>query len=242
MIREAMSRFGHENLGFFWLMGEPLLLTVGVMVMWTAVGNTHGGAVDVIPFALSSYSLLTLWRHIVGRSVHAMRQNSSLIFHAHIRFLDILIARALLETIGVFAAFLIAYAPLALLGRVPVIHDPLALCGGWLLGAWFAFGFGLVLAGLTELSEAADRFVAPVMYITLPLTGAFYMVEWLPTTMHDIVLWSPLVHAFEMFRSGLFPPEYGMKWSAPYIAVCAFVLTAIGMPLVHYAQTHVEYS
>ncbi len=242
MIREAMGRFGHENLGFFWLMGEPLLLTLGVMIMWKATSYNHGGRVAIIPFALTSYSLLTLWRHVVQRSVRAMRQNSSLIFHAHIRFLDILFARALLETIGIFAAFMIAYVPLALLGYVPKIHDPLALCGGWLLGAWFSFGFGLVLAGLSEISDAAERLVGPVMYISIPVTGAFYMVEWLPPTAREIVMWSPLVNAFEMFRSGMFPAEYIAEWDAPYLALCAFVLTAIGVPLVHYAQTHVEYS
>jgi capsular polysaccharide transport system permease protein len=242
MIREAMSRFGHENLGFFWLMGEPLLLTIGVMIMWTLTNNSHGGKVGVIPFALSSYALLTLWRHIVQQSVRAMSQNSSLIFHSQIRFLDILFARALLETVGIFAAFVVAYVPLALLGYVPVIHDPLALCGGWLLGAWFFFSFGLVLAALTEIFEAAERFVGPIMYISLPVTGAFYMVEWLPPVARKIVMWSPLVNAFEMFRSGLFPPELAGQWDATYLALWAFVLTAVGVPLVHYAQTHVEFS
>jgi capsular polysaccharide transport system permease protein len=36
MIREAMTRCGHKDLGFFWLMGEQLLLTAGVIVMWWA--------------------------------------------------------------------------------------------------------------------------------------------------------------------------------------------------------------
>lgn len=242
MIREAMSRFGHENLGFFWLMGEPLLLTVGVMIMWSFTNNSHGGEIGVVPFALSSYSLLTLWRHIVSQSVHAMRRNASLIFHSHIRFFDILIARALLETIGIFAAFLIAYAPLALLGYAPYLRDPLALCGAWLLGAWFSFGFGLVLAGVTELSEAAERFVQPIMYISLPFTGAFYMIEWLPMQARDILLWSPLVHAFEMFRSGMFPEEVATEWDAMYLASWAFIMTSLGIPLTHYAQRHVQHN
>lgn len=38
MMREGTMRFGHENLGFFWVIGEPMFLTVGVMGMWTVSG------------------------------------------------------------------------------------------------------------------------------------------------------------------------------------------------------------
>src|ERR1700704_4362459 len=101
MIREAMSRYGHESLGFFWLMGEPLMLTLGVTVLWSLTGQTRGYGVDVIPFALSGYSLITLWRNLVFRSLHAMRQNVGLVFHSNVKFFDILAARALLDMIGI---------------------------------------------------------------------------------------------------------------------------------------------
>ena len=38
MIRDALSRYGHGSLGFFWVVGEPLLLTTG-----------HHGAVERSP-------------------------------------------------------------------------------------------------------------------------------------------------------------------------------------------------
>ena len=154
MIREAMSRFGHEGLGFFWLMGEPLLLSCGVMLLWTLSNQTHGSEVGVVPFALTGYSMLTLWRHIMQKSVHGMRYNASLTFHAQIKFLDILLAGALLETIGILAAFFIAYIPLYCFDLIMPIRDPLVLFGGWFLMAWFSFGFGLCLAALSETNDA----------------------------------------------------------------------------------------
>jgi hypothetical protein len=36
LMREMQTRFGRENLGFFWLMGEPLFLTCAVMVLWAS--------------------------------------------------------------------------------------------------------------------------------------------------------------------------------------------------------------
>jgi capsular polysaccharide transport system permease protein len=240
MIREAMSRYGHESLGFFWVMGEPLLLTSGVMVLWTISNQTHGSGVGVIPFTLTGYSMLTLWRHIVFKSVHGMRYNASLTFHAQVQFLDILLARALLETIGVLAAFFIAYMPLYCLDLIMPLRDPLVFFGGWFLTAWFAFGFGLCVAALSELNETFERVIQPAMYITLPLTGAFYMVDWMPLQAREVLLWSPLVQGMEMFRGGLFPADIPTEWDPVYLFACAFGTMAIGLPLCLYAQKHVQ--
>lgn len=240
MIREAMTRYGHENLGFFWIMGEPLVLTVGVMVMWSMTGGSHSQEVGLIPFVLTGYSMLTLWRHCVARSVHAMRQNIGLLFHRNVRFLDILISRAALESLGGLTAFFIAYLPLTLLGVFEPMHDPLLLIGGWFLMTWYAFGFGLLLAGITELSEAAERFVGPIMYISLPITGAFYMVHWLPESAQKLVTWSVLVNIFEMFRAGLFGPKLPTEWDLSYILLHCILVTALGLPLIRKAQQHVK--
>ena len=34
MMREIVTRFGREGFGFLWLIGEPLLFCMGVIVMW----------------------------------------------------------------------------------------------------------------------------------------------------------------------------------------------------------------
>lgn len=240
MIREAMGRYGHDNLGFFWVIGEPLLLTSGVMALWSLTHVSHDASVGVVPFALTGYSMLTLWRMIVFRSLHGMRYGAALTFHANVKYLDILLARSLLETVGIISAFVVAYLPLYLLGFLPPINDPLLLFGGWLLTAWFFTGFGLIIAALTELSDILERFIHPVMYLTLPITGTFYMVDWMPLKLQKYLLMSPLVHGIEMFRAGVFPPSVVTHYDPLFLALCALVATGIGFPLMLYAQRHVE--
>jgi capsular polysaccharide transport system permease protein len=240
MIREGLRRFGHGNLGFFWVLGEPILLSLGVMVMWTMSGMEHGHGIKVIPFALSGYSMLTLWRHIVGSATASLRENSGLLFHRNVRVIDTLIARAALDSIGGFAAFWVAYLPLHLLGQIDMIDDPLLMAAAWILMTWFAFGFGLIIAGCCQIFEMAEHFVAPILYVTLPLTGMFFMVSWLPDTARKAVLWSPLVHAFEMFRDGLFDNTVEAEWDAGFLVLCCLAVTAIGLPVVRAAQKHVK--
>lgn len=238
MLRQALARFGHENLGFFWIFAEPLFLCSAVMLMWS-MGDLHRGhGVGVVPFVLTSYSLLTLWRHMCSNSVRALAASAPLLYHRNIRLLDILISRAALECLSGLAAFMVAYVVLNLLEVVPDIEDPLLMTGAWLLMTWFGFSFGLNLAALTEMFEPASHLIQPVLYVTLPLTGAFYMTQWLPTSMQEVVMWSPLVHIFEMFRAGMFGVQVSVEWSEVYVIVWCLVMTTTGLPLLRLAQRH----
>jgi capsular polysaccharide transport system permease protein len=238
MMRDAMSRYGHKDLGFFWLMGDQLILTGGVMIMWSVTGAEHHADIGVVPMALTGYAFVQLWRHIVGHSVHGIRHNSHLLYHQHVKVLDLLVAGAILELVGILSAFLIAYVPLALYSALPPPRDLLLTFEGFVLTAWFSFSFGLVIAAVTELNEAAARFVPPILYVTLPFTGLFYLVYWLPDQYQPMILWSPLVNCIEMIRGGLFPDYITTYGSSLYALTWCIGLTAIGIPLVQYAQKH----
>jgi len=243
MVRDVMARYGHENIGFFWVIGEPILLILGVMVLWSLTGQTHGAEdVGVIPFALTGYSYLTLWRHMAFKAMRVMRNGSNLVYHGNVTYFDVLISRGMLETVGIFAAFLITLLPFWLLKLAPGIHDPLLVVGGWLLCAWFSFAFSLIVAAASELSEAVEQFIGPMMYLTMPLTGAFFFVDWLPQRAQTVLLYSPMVHASEMFRAGLFPPDIATTYDVMYLLYWCIALTMIAIPFVNYAQRHVQIS
>lgn len=240
MIRDALSRYGHDNLGFFWVIGEPLLLTCGIMIVWSLMGASHGGEVGVIPFALTGYTFISMWRHIVSRSQRVMSANSRLSYHRHVKHLDVIIANAAMELVAIFTAFIVSFLPLWLLGFSPGFHDPLALVSGYFFTAWFAFSFGLVLAGLSEFTEVMHHIIPPLMYMTLPITGSFFMVEWLPVKLQAFMTWSPLVNCIEMIRGGLFPEDVTTHWSATYLIVCCSVLSAVGLILCRIAEKRVQ--
>jgi len=242
MLREMLTNFGREHLGLFWIMGEPLLLTVGVMVLWSLSGNERGQAsIGIVPFALTGYTIITLFRHLTVRLMVCARANISLMFHRNVHYLDTLLARGLLETAGCGLSFSTIYIFLYVTGFIDPIYDPYFLVTGWLLSAWLSFSFGLIIAGLTQLNPLVEKFVQPVMYITLPLTGLFFMISWLPDRLGRIVAWSPLVNCFELFRDGMFGHLVDAQWDALYIIKCNVIMTAIGLLLVRKAQRYIRF-
>ena len=240
ILRELMTRFGRHSLGFFWVVGEPLILSLCVMAAWTAAQHKLEDDVGIIPFVLSGYVMLTMWRHIVGRSQHCFREYSGLMFHRNISYVDAVIARSLLEIGGTGIAFWVAYVPFYLVGVIDPIYDPSLIIGGWLLLGWFSFAVGLLIAALTELNEIVEKFIQPFMYVTLPLTGMFSMISWLPDRMGRVLAYSPTANCFEMFREGLFGHKVDAYWDAVYTAKCCLVLTALGLLLAQRARYYVR--
>jgi capsular polysaccharide transport system permease protein len=241
LMRDGTTRYGHENLGFFWVIGEPLILTVGVMGMWTISGQTHGHGVGVVPFALSGYSMITLWRHLSGKSLHSIRAHMGLLFHRNVSMIDVLIARALLEILGILTAFFVAWTPLVLLGFVDPLTDPLLFIGGYLLQGWFGTAFGLIIAALSEMFESTEQFLPPLLYISLPFTGVFTMSAWLPQGWREVVAWSPLATNIEMLRAGMFGGDMAFYYYPGYVVCWCAGMTAIGLPLVQYARRTVSF-
>ena len=240
LIRELMARFGHRNIGFLWQIVEPLMLALGVMIVWTIIYGERNHGVRVIPLVLTGYTFLTLWRHMIARFLHSFRHGSGLLFHRTVKPVDIILARGVLEAVSTLISFFVAYIPLELLDLIAPIDDYLLLLGAWTLMSFLSFGAGMIIAALAHFSDAFERFVQPFMYITLPLTGVFFMVYWLPPAVREAVLYSPLVHACEMFRAGYFGASVPTYWSISYIAIWAIAANAIGWVLILKAQRHIE--
>lgn len=240
LLRELMQRYGHGNLGFLWLVLEPLALSVGVMVIWSATYGTTKHGVNVIPFVLTGYSVLTFWRHAVTRSIHCFQSTAELLFHRQIQPIDVFVARMVLETFGILISFFSAYLPLLLVGFIEPIDDSLLLLGGWMLLAFFNVGIGLIVASLTELSDAVERLIGPFMYVTIPATGAFFLMAWLPSEAQDVLWWSPLIHASEMIRAGYFGPGIPTTYDIGYLLVSGVVVNAIGWAMVYRAAHSIE--
>jgi capsular polysaccharide transport system permease protein len=244
LIREAQSRYSNETLGFFWVIAEPLLLTCGVIALWTLTRQAGGkqANVGIVPLALTAYSHIQLWRMTVLGAVHSLRRTGWLFYHQNVNALDILLSHGLLQSLSIFASFVLVCGVCVMFDIFPPVRDPGLIVAAWCLDTVFCISFAIVVAGLSELSEFIEKVIHPLMYLTLPLTGAFTMTSWLPPRARAAIDWSPLANASEMFRAGVFPLSVKTYWSASYILVSSLALLAVGLPLVTYARKQISVS
>lgn len=230
LIRELTTRFGRENIGFLWMMAEPLLFAVLVGLMWSVMRvDEHG--VGVVAFVVTGYLPLTLFRQAVSRSVRAFTANGSLLYHRQVKILDLLLVRFAIEMIGGMMAYLFIGAVLLALNLFPVPAHVGYLISGWFLYCLFTLSVCLVLAPLSEVSEVLEKFVPVSVYLIIPFSGTFNMMSWLPPRFRDVLYWSPPANAMEMMRYGVFGDAVTPYYDPLVPLGVSIVLLPIGLTL-----------
>ena len=240
ILREVITRFGRHNLGVLWLVGEPMLFTLGVAALWSLAGLSRSAAIPVVAFAVTGYSSVLMWRNTVGRCSHAIQANLNLLFHRNVRVIDVLMARILLEIGGATASFMVLVLVFVSIEWMAPPKDTILVLFGWVMLAWFGMALSLTMGGATAFSQIVERIWHPAAYLLFPLSGAAYMADWMPPAAREVLLLLPMVHGVEMVREGFFGAVMTYHHDMGYMAICNLVLTLSGLWLVRLAGERVE--
>lgn len=232
IIREMLTRYGRNNIGFLWLFMEPMLFTMVVTAVWTATRTIHGSDLPIVAFALTGYASLLMWRNMPGRCIRAIASNRSLLFHRVVRTLDVYVSRLLLEFVGASAAFVLLGVAFWAFDWLSPPEDALQVLGGWLMLAWFGIGLALLLGALSERTDVVERIWPPASYLLFPFSGAAFLADSLPTQMRDVLLYLPMLNCSEFLREGYFGSKIVAHYDMEYVAIFNMVLTLLGLGMV----------
>ncbi|MEO0417714.1 MAG: ABC transporter permease [Pseudomonadota bacterium] len=225
--RELMTRFGRQNIGFLWIMVEPLLFAALVGVVWSFLRGPTANGLSLLAFVITGYVPLTFLRHSFGRSASIFVANSALLYHRQIKVLDFILVRVLIEAIGTMMAFVFAAIVLIFFEVFPVPANVGALVAGWAIYAFFVFSVCTVLAPLSEVSEVVEKLVPISVYISIPFSGVFNLASWMPPNIREALMWSPMVSGMELMRYGVFgdviTPYYDIGKALGISVVCLLV-------------------
>ena len=238
VMREILTRYGRHNIGFLWLFFEPMIFTLGVTALWTATKSVHGSNLPIVPFALTGYSCVLLWRNMPGRCIGAILPNSSLLFHRQVKIIDIFLSRVTLEAAGATMSFAGLGLVFWAIGWTLPPEDMLKLLGGWLLLIWFGAALAVYLGALAERTEVVDKIWHPLSYLLFPLSGASFIVDALPKQAQDIVLYLPMLNAAELIREGYFGTAFTAHYSISYTVLFNLVLSLLALIELRRAERH----
>ena len=230
LMREVITRYGRHNIGFLWLFIEPVLFTVGVVILWNLMHR--GLKVEVTPFIVTGYSSLLLWRACSFRGLKAVESNRSLLHHRQVKIQDIFFARMGLEIAGVTASSMFLFLAMLAADFLDLPHDPGLMLLGWAFMAWFSACLGTILGCLSEYSDLVERLWHPASYFMLAFSGTFFLVDWLPTNLQWWALWVPMVNPIEMIRAGYWGDSSHFHFSIAYISFVCLAMTLIALLLM----------
>lgn len=229
MMRELITRFGRENIGFLWIMAEPLAFAALVGVMWSYMKGPTEHGISVTAFVASGYIPLVMFRSTISRAVRAFSANSSLLYHRQVTILDLILVRFFVELIGSLMAYVAIAAILMFLGLFPVPADFGALLFGYFMYALFTLSVAMILAPLSELSDTLEKFMPVTTYLMVPFSGTFNMTSWLAPDVREVMLYSPPVSAMELQRYGIWGDKITPYYDIAYALSVSLVLLMIGL-------------
>ena len=153
--------------------------------------------------------------------------NKPLLYFPQVKITDIILARSLVEIITFFVSTILCFLLVFALGIDPLPAYPseaiLALLGTIVVSV----GIGIINACIVTFF--APYLMGYVLFIIglYSLSGVFFVPEYLPPQVFDILSWNPLMHCVIWFRSAFYP-GYGVNVEKAYIFEFGFTLLAIG--------------
>lgn len=228
-MREVLTRYGRHNIGFLWLFVEPMLFTLGITALWSAMKGSHGSDLPIVAFAVTGYSSVLLWRNMPGRCAGSIGPNLSLMYHRNVKVIDIFLSRLLLEIGGTTCSFVVLSLFFWSVGWMDMPEDILKVIFGWLMLSWFGSSLAILIGALSERTEIVEKLWHPMAYLLFPLSGAAFMVEWLPTGFQKIILLLPMVHGVELLREGFFGSRIHAHYDLTYFSIFCLCLTLLAL-------------
>jgi len=241
LLRELQTRFGRNQLGFVWLFIEPLLLAaaIGIYKWATEIGQTIPG-VSIFVLTLVGYLPYFSFRAIVSRASGTLKANMTLLYHARIKLLDVVLARHLLEMGAVFTVMTFLAIGVMIWADIVPAHIPILFFALVLLFL-FSNGLGLMAAAASAVSTIADRLIQPLVYLSLPFSGALMTLHQVDPVFRALLLWNPQTHLHEMIRYGFFGDALPSYFSVAYICLWVGLTNLIGLAALRAVRPKLEF-
>ena len=239
LIREIYTRFGREGLGFGWIIGEPLIFAVPVLLVWSAVRSPYEHGVPMMPMVWTGYLPILLFRHMGGRMLLFVRVNAGLLYHRQVTIFDIYLARCILEVASNLTAVVASFALFYGVGLLDLPRDLPMLYLGYFFTIWWSAAVGLIIGGLSERSEWVEKIWTPFSYLYMFFSGFIFMAAWLPPKLRDWALGMPSLQAYEMIRAGMFGDTVETYGNPAYETLILAVLTFFGLLIMRESRKYV---
>lgn len=230
-LREMLTRYGRNNIGFLWILVQPMIFTLLVVGLRSATASIYQGKIPMVAFAITGWPALMLWRNMPSRTIGALRSNRSLLHHRQVKILDVYIARLLLEFMATTTSLVLVSLILGAMGWLTPPENILKVAGGWILLAWFGVGLALIIGSLSEKSDLVVQFWRPLSYLLMPMAGVAFVVDALPRYFQNVVLWFPALNAVEFLRDGWFGSLFRARYDLEYLIASDLFLLLIGLAL-----------
>ena len=229
LTRELKTRFGQYRLGIVWALLEPLMQMAFFMAMFYFQERTSVSGLALPVFLATGLVPFFYFNKVISQSMGAVSANQNLFIYRQVRVFDAFLTRFVLEAVIAFITLATILLGSAWLGVNVVVVNSLKFLLLFVLLSIFSFGISLVFGVLNKLYPEAGKFLPVALRPLFFISGAFFTINDMPSSLHAFLLWNPLLHIFELMRS-CFATHYNTSLvSLSYVWVTTLISITLGM-------------
>ncbi|WP_245587351.1 ABC transporter permease [Comamonas composti] len=232
LLREAVARLSASRGAWAWLVLEPVVHVLFMLVIFTVIrARTLAGA-DVTIWLLLGMSCFFTARNVFQRSMGALSANAALFAYRQVRPADTVFVRAALEILLglVVAAFLVLLV--SFVGHDISPPSPLQAMAAYAGTMLCGLGLGLMLSVAGHLISEVQQLVSFLLLPLYLLSGVIFPLSAIPVQYREWVFLNPFAHGIELLRSSFFPiyhaaPEANFGYLYGFALVSIFLGLAL---------------
>lgn len=203
ILREMTGRYGTSHVGYLWAIISPM---ASLFVLYLLYSVVRGSTADMplLLFVVTGWVTYDFYQQLMSKLGAAVDANKGLLMHPHVTRLDVLAARAVLESLTIIVMLLI-FSTLSfwIEGSAPP-DNIVRVAASFATAGFFGISLGVLLSALKTYFPFFENFIAPINRIGLLVSGVIFLVRDLPSWTHPILKWNPMIHPIEGMRDGWF--------------------------------------
>jgi capsular polysaccharide transport system permease protein len=233
MMRELQTRFGGQMIGLFWVLFEPMAnIAVFLMIRVVLRDRYAGVQIDPSVFLIVAMIPFFLFRNIWFRAAGSAAGNSGLFSYRQVKPIDAMVARSIIEGMLYALIFVLLIGFFGWMGATIIPGRPLEYFGVVALFVIWGLALGLITAVLAHGRPSVQTFLRLLSMPLYILSGVIIPLSRFPPTVHEYLLWNPLLHLVELSRWAYFPSYQVFRGvTLDYPLSLGLVLFAVGMVL-----------
>lgn len=236
--REARVHFGEMRIGYLWAIIEPTLHLCLYALLFTYVLRRHsplGGDLNV--FMLSGLMPYLLFSKLANYLAGAIEGNRSLLNLPPVKPLDVLTARAILETATYLVVGVLMFSALAMGGVSDVApYHPMRLAAAIAGTVALGIGVGIINAVMRAFFHNWMTIFGLILSPAFLLSGIWFLPAAIPSPFRDYLLYNPMMHYIMWARSGLYRSYDPVELDRGYAVAISAAVFALSLVLLRVSR------
>jgi len=231
MMREIHTRYGQSRLGYAWAIINPIMQIGILCAVFSYVGKHPPLGSSMAAFFFTGYLPYLFFQQMAIRTGNAITANRALLSFPPVHNIDAIWARLFLELAT--SAFLLVLLSIIFASldvpTIPAEADVYML--GYASALSLGIAFGVLNSVLTPMSDTWTRVFPIVVRVQYFVTGVFFIPDYSPPFMQDLVSWNPLAHSIIWVREGFYDGYRSHLLHPSYPFLVAALVTLLGLTI-----------